>query len=72
MTKIDFKLTEEEQEALESSSYYIPFTRGRVSGATAAVRSILREVLGLPPAVDIHQRQSAALKGKPMGPRSKK
>ncbi len=63
--RVDLALTEEERIALEASEHYTPRTPGRVSGYSAAVRAILRERLGLPPLADVHQQQSAKLKGKP-------
>jgi hypothetical protein len=63
--KVDLWLSEEEKAALEESEHYTPATRGRVSGYAAAVRAILREHLGMPPASDPHREQSAKLKGKP-------
>lgn len=64
-TKASIYLTDEEKAAVEASRHYVPYAKGRVSGYTAAVRAILRESLGLPPADDPHREQSARLKGKP-------
>jgi hypothetical protein len=63
--KVDLWLSEEEKAAVEASEHFAPATRGRVSGYAAAVRAILREHLGMPPASDPHREQSAKLKGKP-------
>lgn len=63
--RVDLALTEEERLAVEASGHYVPRQKGRVSGYSAAVRAILREHLGLPPASDPHAEQSARLKGRP-------